>query len=112
MSLRKAWIEMKEAEQRRVLETVQQDCRSTVQDAVDIIASNARVTFPAAVDQGVFKDGIMVVLTLAKGDWAHSLADVEGGFVAIVIEERSTLLQEGNALATKPDRKPLLGEAA
>jgi hypothetical protein len=108
-TLSKPWIEMKEAEQKRVLATVQQDCRAAVRDAVDIIASNARMTFPAAVDQVVFKDGVKCVLTLAKGDWAHSLADAEGGYVTIVIEERSKLLDEGDALAVEPDQKSLLG---
>lgn len=108
-TLSKPWIELKEAEQKRVLATVQQDCRRAVQDAVDIIASNAHLTFPAAVDQVVFKDGVKCVLTLTKGDWAHSLADAEGGYVTIVIEERSKLLQEGDALATEPDQKSLLG---
>ncbi len=111
-TLSKPWIEMKEGEQKRVLATVQQDCRRAVQDAIDIIASNARVTFQAAVDQVVFKDGVKAVLTLAKGDWAHSLADAEGGYVTIVIEERSKLLQEGDALEVEPDQKSLLGEAA
>lgn len=111
-TLSKPWIDLKEGEQKRVLATVQQDCRKAVQDAIDIIASNARMTFPAAVDQVVFKDGVKCVLTLAKGDWAHSLADAEGGFVTIVIEERSKLLDEGDSLAVEPDQKSLLGEAA
>ena len=111
-TLSKPWIDMKEAEQQRVLGQVQVDCRKAVQDAVDIIASNARMTFPAAVDQVVFKDGVKCVLTLAKGDWAHSLADAEGGYVTIVIEERSKLLQEGDALAVEKDQKSLLDEAA
>lgn len=111
-TLSKPWIDMKEGEQKRVLATVQQDCRKAVQDAVDIIASNARLTFQAAVDQVVFKDGVKAVLTLAKGDWAHSLADAEGGYVTIVIEERSKLLDEGDSLAVDPDQKSLLGEAA
>lgn len=111
-TLAKPWIELKEGEQKRVLATVQQDCRAAVRDAIDIIASNARVTFPAAVDQVVFKDGVKCVLTLAKGDWAHNLADAEGGFVTIVIEERSRLLDEGDSLETDPDQKSLLEKAA
>jgi len=109
-TLPKPWIDLKEAEQKRVLATVQQDCRAAVRDAIDIIASNARVTFPAAVDQVVFKDGVKCVLTLAKGDWAHNLADAEGGFVTIVIEERSKLLDEGDSLAVEKDQKSLLAE--
>jgi len=111
-TLSKPWIELKEGEQQRVLSAVQQDCRRAVQDAIDIIASNARLTFQAAVDQVVFKDGVKAVLTLAKGDWAHSLADAEGGFVTIVIEERSKLLDEGDALKVEKDQKSLLDEAA
>jgi hypothetical protein len=103
---------MKEAEQQRVLGQVQVDCRKAVQDAVDIIASNGRLTFQASVDQVVFKDGVKAVLSLAKGEWAHSLADAEGGYVTIVIEERSKLLQEGDALAVEKDQKSLLDEAA
>lgn len=111
-TLSKPWINMKEAEQQRVLATVAQDCRMATQDAVDLIASNGRLTFQAAVDQVVFKDGVKAVLTLAKGEWAHSLADAEGGYVTIVIEERSKLLDEGDALQADPDQKPLFDKAA
>ena len=110
-TLSKPWIDLKEGEQQRVLGQVQVDCRKAVQDAVDIIASNGRLTFQASVDQVVFKDGVKAVLSLAKGEWAHSLADAEGGFVTIVIEERSKLLAEGDALAVEPDQKSLIGEA-
>lgn len=107
-TLSRPWIDMKEGDQARVLATVAQDCRKAVQDAVDIIASNGRLTFQASVDQVVFKDGVKAVLSLAKGDWAHSLADAEGGYVTIVIEERSKLLQEGDSLAVEKDQKSLL----
>lgn len=107
-TLSRPWIDMKEGEQKRVLATVQQDCRKAVQDAVDIIASNARMTFAAAVDQVVFKDGVKATLTLAKSAEAHSLADVQGGYVTIVIEERSKLLDEGDALTVEPDQKSLI----
>jgi hypothetical protein len=55
-TLSKTWGEMKENEQRRVLADVQHDCYEATRDAIDIIASNARLTFPAAVDQVVFKE--------------------------------------------------------
>ena len=107
-TLSKPWGEMKEGEQQRVMGAVGNDCRAAVRDAIDIIASNGRLTFPAAVDQVVFKDGVKVVLSLAKGDWAHSLADAEGGYVTIVIEERSKLLDEGDALEVEKDQKSLI----
>ncbi len=111
-TLSKPWIELKEGEQHRVLGAVHNDCREAVRDAIDIIASNGRLTFTAAVDQVVFKDGVKCVLTLAKSLEAHSLADAEGSYVTIVIEERSKLLQEGDALSIDPDQKPLFDKSA
>jgi hypothetical protein len=105
------WIDLKEGEQQRVLGQVHADCRAAVRDAIDIVAGNARLTFSAAVDQVVFKDGVKCVLSLAKGEWAHALADAEGSYVMIVIEERSKLLQEGDALNIDPDQKPLFDQA-
>jgi hypothetical protein len=107
-TLSKTWGEMKEGEQRRVLADVQKDCFEATRDAIDIIASNARLTFPAAVDQVVFKDGVKCVLTLSKSPEAHSLADAEGSYVTIVIESRSKLLDEGDSTQTQPDQKSLL----
>lgn len=105
------WIDLKEGEQKRVLQAVHDECRNAARDAIDIIASNARLTFPAAVDQVVFKDGVKCVLTLSKSPEAHSLADAEGSYVTIVIEERSKLLQEGDSMEVDADQKSLL-EAA
>lgn len=105
------WIDLKEGEQQRVLQAVHDECRTAARDAIDIIASNARLTFPAAVDQVVFKDGVKCVLTLSKSPEAHSLADAEGSYVTIVIEERSKLLQEGDSMETDKDQKSLLETA-
>lgn len=110
-TLSKPWIELKASEQQRVLGAVHHDCREAVRDAIDIVASNARLTFTAAVDQVVFKDGVKAVLTLAKTPEAHSLADAEGSYVTIVIEERSKLLQEGDALTVENDQKPLFDQS-
>lgn len=111
-TLSKPWISMKESEQQQVLAKVAQDCRAATQNAVDLIAGNARMTFQAAVDQVVFKDGVKATLTLAKSSEAHSLADVQGGYVTIVIEERSKLLDEGDALQADPDQPALFDKAA
>jgi hypothetical protein len=103
---------MKEGEQRRIMADVQKDCYEATRDAIDIIASNAWLTFPAAVDQVVFKDRVKCVLTLSKSPEAHSLADAEGSYVTIVIESRSKLLDEGDSTETDPDQRSLLGEDA
>ena len=99
------FFELKEQEQRRVLENLEVDIRDALKNAIDIIASNARLTFRAAVDQVVFKDGVKAVLTMGKTNEAHALADVEGSYVTVVIEDRQTLLEIGDALDVQPDQK-------
>lgn len=102
------FFELKQHEQTKVLTGLESDIRAAVQDACDIIASHCRLTFRAAVDQVVFKDGVKAVLTMGKTDEAHSLADAEGSYVTVVIEDRSTLLQIGDALDVEPDQKKLV----
>ena len=107
-SLSVPFFELKEREQQKVLSNLESDIRSAIDDAIDLIASNARLTFRAAVDQVVFKDGVKAVLTMGKTDEAHSLADAEGSYVTVVIEDRTTLLQVGDALDVDPDQKKLV----
>jgi len=107
-SLAVPFFELKEHEQKRCLGNLEVDIREAVKSAVDIIASNARLTFRASVDQVVFKDGVKAVLTMGKTDEAHALADVEGSYVTVVIEDRQTLLDIGDALDVQPDQKELL----
>ena len=102
------FFELKEREQQKVLSNLESDIRSAIDGAIDLIASNARLTFRAAVDQVVFKDGVKAVLTMGKTDEAHSLADAEGSYVTVVIEDRSTLLDIGDALDVDPDQKKLV----
>ncbi len=102
------FFELKEREQQKVLSNLESDIRSAIDGAIDLIASNARLTFRAAVDQVVFKDGVKAVLTMGKTDEAHSLADAEGSYVTVVIEDRSTLLLVGDALDVDPDQKKLV----
>ena len=99
---------LKELEQKSLMRNLESDIRSAIDDAIDLIASNARLTFRAAVDQVVFKDGVKAVLTMGKTEEAHSLADAEGSYVTVVIEDRSTLLQVGDALDVDPDQKKLV----
>ena len=107
-SLSVPFFELKDREQQKVLSNLESDIRSAIDDAIDLIASNARLTFRAAVDQVVFKDGVKAVLTMGKTDEAHSLADAEGSYVTVVIEDRTTLLQVGDALDVDPDQKKLV----
>lgn len=72
-----------------------------------MIASNARLSFRAEVEQVLFKGGIKAVLKMARGENAHALADIAGGFVTVVIEDRAALLDIGDAATVDPDQRPL-----
>lgn len=98
---------MRQAEQTAVPDRITDDIREIVKEAIDVIASNARLSFGAEVDQVLFKDGIKAVLKMSRGENAHELADIAGGFVTVVIEDRSALLDAGNAPTGEPDQKPL-----
>jgi hypothetical protein len=101
------WIDLKEREQEHILRTVESDCRSIIADVVDIVASNARLTFKAQVAQVTFKDGVKAQIELINSPEAHALADAVGKVVTLVIEDRGTLLEVGDALQTDPDQPAL-----
>jgi len=111
---------LREAEQKAVLDRITDDIREIVKEVIDVIASNARIHFRAEVEQVLFKeveqvlfkDGIKAVLKMARGENAHALADIAGGFVTVVIEDRSSLLDAGDATAVDPDQKPLFDVSA
>lgn len=98
---------MRQAEQAKVLERVENDIREILAEAIDVIASNARLSFRAEVEQVLFKGGIKAVLKMARGENAHALADIAGGFVTVVIEDRAALLDIGDAATVDPDQRPL-----
>jgi hypothetical protein len=101
------WIELKEREQERVLEQVNSDCRRILDNLVDVVAGNARLVFKAQVAQVTFKDGVKAQIELINSPEAHELANSVGKVVTIVIEDRTTLLDVGDALQTDPDQPPL-----
>ena len=110
-SLAVPYMELKQNEQERLLEGLHEDIREAVTDAIDLIASHARLTFRASVDQVVFKDGVKAVLTMGKTMEAHSLADAEGSYVTVVIEDRASMLDPGDAIQGEPDQRPLFDAA-
>lgn len=85
-ALDKPWLRLPEADQKRVLREVQDDVRSAIDRAVELIATDARTCFVAAVESVTFKDGVKAVLTMANTQASHELADTAGGSVYVVIE--------------------------
>ena len=95
-----------------MLSEIAEDCREAVMDAVEIIASDYRVTFRAGVDKVEFKaDGVKASLAMHNTEEAHALADSAGKTVMIVIEDSSRYLDIGDATEGEPDQKPLFGRS-
>jgi hypothetical protein len=104
------WRELKEDEQERVLRNLADDVRVAAGKAIRAIASNRRLSFRAEVESVQFKgpSDIKAVLKLAGGEHSHALADSAGGFVTVVIEDVTELLDIPE-IATRgdADQKPL-----
>lgn len=107
-SLAVTYMDMKQSEQEALLRDIADDCRTAVKEAVEIIASDYRVTFRAGVDKVEFKaDGVKAALAMHNTLEAHALADAAGNTVLIVIEDSSRYLEAGDATEGEPDQKQL-----
>lgn len=103
---------LRQAEQQAILDRVTDDIREILKEAIDVIASNARLSFSAEVEQVLFKDGIKATLKMDRGEHAHAIADIAGGFVTVVIEDRSVLLDAACEDMSEPDQPPLFDSPA
>lgn len=104
------WRELREDEQSRVLRNLADDVRLAVGQAVRTIASHERLSFRAEVESVQFKGAsdIKAVLKLIGGPESHALADSAGGFVSIVIEDVTQLLDiPASATKGEPEQKTL-----
>lgn len=101
--LDKPWLRLPEADQKRVLREVRDDIARAVKAAVELIASDDRTRFRAAVESVTFKDGVKAVLTMGNTEASHELADTAGGNVLVVIEDavRYTFVGENAPHAEK-----------
>jgi hypothetical protein len=107
--LEKTFLSMSKGEQEVVLRAVKGDIETAVRKAIDVIASDGRVTFHASCDQVAFKsDGVKAQLSMVNSDNAHALADAAGGVVMICIEDGSRYLNEGDATKGMADQKELV----
>jgi len=104
----KPWLRMPEQAQKDVIDEVKADVRHAIREAVEIIATDDRTRFVAAVESVTFKDGVKAVLTMGNSAASHELADTAGGRVFIVIEDPSRYTMVGsNAPKADPDQAPL-----
>lgn len=97
-----------QVEQKQLLSQVADDCSRAAVKAVEIIASDFRVTLRADCDSVAFKPGeVKAVLNLANTSDAHALANAAGSTVLIVIENAQRYLNEGDATEGEPDQRDL-----
>lgn len=109
-SLAVPYMELRQSEQQTLLRDIEDDIRKAVREAVEIIASDFRVTFRASCESVQFKsDGVKAQLTLLNSPEAHALADSAGNTIMVVIEDAKRYLDAGDACAGEPDQKELIG---
>ena len=107
-SLDKPWLRLPEAQQKSVIREVQADVEQAIDRAVELIASDGRTCFVAAVESVTFKDGVKAVLTMLNTMASHELADTAGGTVYVVIENPNRYKAVGeNAPQADPDQRSL-----
>jgi len=110
-ALDKPWLRLPEAKQREVIDEVRDQVAYAIRNAVEIIATDDRTRFVAAVESVTFKDGVKAVLTMSNSDASHELANTAGGRVYVVIEDPNRYTFGGaNVPKAEPDQ-PALGEA-
>lgn len=110
-SLSKPFLKMAEFEQEGLLRRTAQKIEAAVKEAIEIVASGARLTFRADVDSVTFKDGVKVTMKLAKSEHAHTLADKSGSSVLIVVEDFARYMNPGDSTKGQPDQPPLFDES-
>jgi hypothetical protein len=107
-SLDKPWLRLPEQKQKDVIDEVRDQVAYAIRQAVEIIATDDRTRFVAAVESVTFKDGVKAVMTMANTQASHELADTAGGRVYIVIEDPNRYTQGGaNVPAAEPDQRAL-----
>jgi hypothetical protein len=107
-SLAVPYMELRQSEQQSLLRDMEEDIRKAVREAVEIIASDYRVTFRASCESVQFKpDGVKAQLTMFNSPEAHALADAAGNTIMVVIEDASRYLDAGNACDGDPDQRSL-----
>lgn len=107
-SLAVPYIELRQSEQQTILRDMEEDIRKAVREAVEIIASDYRVTFRASCESVQFKsDGVKAQLTMFNSEHAHALADAAGNTILVVIEDASRYLEAGDATDGDPDQRTL-----
>jgi hypothetical protein len=107
-ALDKPWLRLPEVQQKAVIDEVRDHVSVAIRQAVEIIATDDRTRFSAAVESVTFKDGVKAVLTMSNSHASHELADTAGGRVYIVIEDPNRYTASSPAVpVADPDQRSI-----
>jgi hypothetical protein len=107
-ALDKPWLRLPEAQQRQVIDEVREDVQAAIRKAVEIIATDDRTCFTAAVESVTFKDGVKAVLTMPNTPASHELADTQGGRIWLVLDDPARYTQQTAGMPqAEPDQAGL-----
>lgn len=106
----KAWKDMKEQEQKDVVNKIVARVESSVISAIDVIAAGGRPHIKALMEQVVVKDGIKGVFKCSKHDeLRHDLFDAQGSTVLVVLTNSEDFLGEREKVEFDKDQPKLPG---
>lgn len=107
----KTWAELKEGEQRQVVDMLETRARSSVVRAIDIIASEGRRHIKVILKQVTIKDGLKGVFECSKGnELRHDLIDAQGENVLVVLTNTEQYLGKGNKVKIDKDQRELIDD--
>lgn len=104
------WDKASEELQASILSDALADTKDAARQAIQAISSNERLSFRAEVDNVTFKGrtDVKAAIKMVANHEAHALADTAGGFVTVVIEDVSELLDIPEGITDgDPDTRPL-----
>lgn len=102
------WNRRSEAEQRETIRRVEDAVRTTMEHAVELIASRGHRAIPATVASIAVKDGFKAVLEMSKySELRHQFVDTQGSSVLVVIADIDEFTGERRPAVVTPDQAPL-----
>lgn len=102
------WPKLSQFDQDYAIERIERRCKDAVEQAVRILASEARASILATLESVTAKDQIKAVLTLSKGDpQRHGLLDACGQPVLIVLASTEQFEGGKDAVKSDPDQPAL-----
>ena len=106
------WAKMPEQEQEEIIERLERQVKSTVQEALHLISSGGFVRIPATFDSMTVKDGLKVQLSLGRTEKnRHALLDCQGGVVTIVLANASEFIEQPHGIRADPQQPDLIVES-